>query len=318
MYLAFKDIDINILFIELKKTNYILAVIGSLIGVLVGSYIRAIRWKYLLAPIKKDTKINELFSAVMVGYMVNAITPRGGEISRPLLIAKKENISRGFCIGTILVERIFDVISMLIAFGFSLFIYREDISTAFGEFNIEKVAFYASIAILIAVIIIVIMILNIERTEIIVENISKKIFPKKIQEKIHKLFISLLNGFLFIKHPKNYFIIFSLSVLTWLSYVLSTYVTLHAFHINLNFIAANLVLTMMTFAQTLPLPGNSAGTYHLFAKTALVAVFGIESELAIGFATVNHLLGLIFLILIGLYFSIKENYTLTIKNTNQK
>jgi hypothetical protein len=96
--------------------------------------------------------------------------------------------------------------------------------------------------------------------------------------------------------------------------VLSTYVSFFAFSDpamnKLTIFDANLVLTMITFAMTIPLPGNSAGTYHFFVKTALVGFFVIDKEVALGFATVNHLVGLFFLIGIGLYYYLKENYKL--------
>jgi uncharacterized membrane protein YbhN (UPF0104 family) len=158
------------------------------------------------------------------------------------------------------------------------------------------------------------MLFNIEKTDKLVEKISAKFFPAKIQAKIHKMFISLINGFLFVKYPKSYFKIFITTVLLWVAYVLSTYVSFFAFSDpamnKLTIFDANLVLTMITFAMTIPLPGNSAGTYHFFVKTALVGFFVIDKEVALGFATVNHLVGLFFLIGIGLYYYLKENYKL--------
>lgn len=308
MYLAFRGINFSDLLSELGKTNYFYAVLGTMVGAYLGSWVRALRWKYFLEPLKENISVRSLFSAVMIGYMVNAIIPKGGEVSRPILIAKKENISRASTFGTIVVERIFDVLNMLVVFGLCLFIYREKISLAFGRFNIEAVALWASLVILLFVIAVVIMLFNIEKTEKFVEKLSKKFLPVKFQDKINKIFISLINGFLFIKYPKNYLKIFALTILLWICYVLSVYITFFAFNIHLNFIDANLVLTMMTFAQTLPLPGNSAGTFHLFASTTLVTVFSISREVALGFATVSHLLGFVALISIGFYYSVKENY----------
>jgi len=314
LYLAFKDVNFDNLFEELKKTNYLYIILGAFIGVYIGSYIRAIRWQYLLDPLKEKININSLFSATMIGYMMNAAIPRAGELIRPILIAKKENISKASSIGTILVERIFDMLTMLIVFGLCLFYYREEISKAFGQYNIEAISLYTSIIILIGVIIIIIMLFNIEKTDKIIEKISSRIFPVKIQDKIHKMFISLINGFLFIKYPKSYFKIFITSVLLWISYILSTYVSFFAFNDpnmnKLDVFDANLILTMGTFAMTIPLPGNSAGTYHLFVKTALVGFFMVDKDVALGYATVNHLVGLVFLVLIGLYYYLKENYKL--------
>ena len=313
MYLAFKGINFDKLFEELKKTNYLYAIGGSLIGVVIGSYFRALRWKYFLDPLKKGIHIKNLFSAIMVGYMMNAIIPRSGEVSRPLLLAKKEDISRAATFGTIVVERIIDVLTMLIMFGFCLFLYREKISDAFGEYDIISIALYASVAILIIVVIMIIMILNLEKTEVLIGKLTKKFIPKKYNEKIHYIFISLINGFLFIKYPKEYLKIFVLSVLIWASYVLSAYVTMFAFKIDLSFLDINLVQTMMAFAMMIPLPGNSAGSFHFFGKTVLVSVFGIDPELAIGYVSILHLLGLISLLIIGFYYSMKENIKLNQK-----
>lgn len=308
IYLAFKDIDFSELLYELSKANYAIAIIGMLVGVVLGSYIRALRWKYFLDPLKKDISIGNLFSAVMIGYMMNAIIPRSGEVSRPLLLAKKESISRASAFGTIVVERIFDMLSMFLVFGVCLLFYRQKISEVFGQYNIEIISLYFSIAILLFVGFVIVMLLNLEKTESILTSLTKRFLPERFQEKIHRIFISLINGFLFIKYPRDYLKIAVLSVSLWLSYALSSYITFFAFNIDLNFFDANLVLTMMSFAMTLPLPGNSAGTFHLFTKLTLVSIYGINAEIAIGYATVSHLLGLIAIIIIGFYYSIKENY----------
>jgi uncharacterized protein (TIRG00374 family) len=319
MYLAFKGVKFSELFEALKKTNYLYIILGAFFGVYVGSWIRALRWQYLLDPLKEKINLNSLFSATMIGYMMNAAIPRAGELTRPLLIAKKENISKASAIGTIVVERIFDMLSMLIVFGLCLFYYREEISRAFGEYNIEAISLYTSLLILVFVITVVIMLFNIEKTEILVEKISAKLFPAKIQDKIKKMFISLINGFLFVKYPKSYFKIFITTILLWISYVLATYIAFYAFNDiqmnKLNIFDANIVLTMTTFAMTIPLPGNSAGTYHFFVKTALVGFFAVDNEVALSYATVNHLVGIISLVLIGLYYSLKENYKLNTLKT---
>lgn len=308
MFLAFKDVDFKRLIEELSKTNYIYAVIGMVVGTFIGSYIRAWRWKYLLDPLKPDIKIYSLFPSVMIGYMMNALIPRGGEVARPVLTAQKEGFSKASCFGTIVVERIIDMLTMFIVFGLCLFVFREKISIAFYPYDVEMIALWSSVIIIAFVAIIIVMLLKLEQTEIIVEGITKKILPGRFQEKIKKIFISLINGFLFIKHPKSYFKIFFTSVLIWVCYALSTYLSFFAFDIKLGFFDANLILVIMSFAMTLPLPGNSAGSYYLFVKTALVSIYSVNPETAIGYAIVCHLLGFLGIMISGFYYSIKENY----------
>lgn len=312
LYLSFKDIDFNKLIVELLKTNYLLAILGMIVGVVIGSVIRAERWKYFLYPEKRNIKFNDLFSGVMIGYFVNAIIPRGGEVSRPFILAQKEGMSKAFTLGTIVVERIFDMLSMFLVFGLCLFFYREKIQEAFGRFDIETVSLYFSLGLILIVFVAVLLLIKIEKTEYFLERIALRILPVKYREKVQKALLSLLNSFSFIKYTENYFKIFLLTVLLWLDYAFSTYLTINAFSDpamrSLNFFDANLVLTLTAFAQTIPLPGNSAGSFHFFVKTTLVVIFGVVSETAIAYATISHLLTLIGILVIGFYYSIKENY----------
>ncbi|MBN1632890.1 MAG: flippase-like domain-containing protein [Ignavibacteria bacterium] len=322
LYLAFRGIDFGKLVAELGKTNYFLAIFAMLIGVVFGSVVRAMRWRYFLYPEKKYVKLKDLFSAVMIGYFTNAIIPRGGEVSRPFVLAQKEGISKAFTLGTIVVERIFDMLSMFFVFGLCLFFYRDKMKNAFGDLNIEAISLYISVAILLFVFFVALMLVRIEKTKKFIEKIAVKILPAKYSARVQEILISLINSFSFIKYPKNYFMIFALTVLLWLTYALSTFIMMKSFHdITLNslsFFDANLVLTLTAFAQTIPLPGNSAGSFHFFAKTTLVVVFAVTSEVAVAFATVTHLLNFIGVLLIGFFYSVKENYKFSLKLSDFK
>lgn len=312
MYLAFRDVNFDELLIQLKKANYLLALLASLIGVLIGGWLRAYRWKFFLEPVKDRIRFRNLFSSMMIGYMMNSVVPKSGEVSRPVVLAKQEDISRAAAFGTIIAERIFDMISLFISFGFCLFYFRESIFDAFGN-DFEQYALYGSIVVFTGVVIIVVMILNFQRTEFFIEKYLTGFLPEKIKPKVKEILVSLINGFLFIKYPKNYFIIFFLSVLLWLSYVLSTYVMFFAFGIDLNFLDANLLLTIITFTLVLPLPGNSAGAFHVVCTTVLVSIYSINKELALSYATVSHLLNFVLLVAIGFYYSVKENIQINLK-----
>lgn len=315
LYLAFRGNDFNELFIVLRNANYLYAIAGAVTGIMLGGYFRALRWRYFLNPLKKDIKMDILFSSMMIGYMMNSIIPRAGEVYRPVMLANKEKISKASAFGTILVERVFDLLSLLISFGICMIFYKSKLSAAFEQYNLETISIYTSIITLSFVILIVIIIFNLEKSEIIIEKITKKILPERFHQKVHNIFISLINGFLFIRYPKYYLQILLLSVILWITYVFSTYLTLLAFNIEISMFDANLVLTMATFAMTIPLPANSAGIYHLFCTATLVNVFGIDRESAFGFATVNHLLGLLGLIIVGAFYFVKEN--LSIKKAKQ-
>ena len=312
MYLAFKDVNFNELLTQLKEANYFIALAAALIGVVIGGIIRAYRWKFFLEPIKKDIHFRNLFSSMMIGYMMNSIVPKSGEVSRPVVFAKQEDVSRAASFGTIIAERIFDMLSLFVSFGFCLFYFKDSIFDSFGN-DFYQYALYGSIIVMVVVIVIILMIMNLEKTEYLIEKYLVRFLPQKIQAKVKDILVSMINGFLFIKYPKNYLIIFVLSVLLWASYVLSTYVMFFAFGIDLNFLDANLVLTIITFTLVLPLPGNSAGAFHVVCTTVLVSIYHLNKEVSLSYATVSHLLNFVLLVAIGFYYSIKENIKINLK-----
>ena len=72
------------------------------------------RWRYLVRPVKKDIKTTALFSPLMVGYMANMLPARAGEFIRAYLLSKKERISFSSSFATIFIERLFDLIVLLL------------------------------------------------------------------------------------------------------------------------------------------------------------------------------------------------------------
>ena len=110
LYLAFRNVNLSELLNILKTTNYLFVFIGVFVGVVLGSAIRAVRWGVLLEPIKKDIPFKSLFATTVIGYMLNNLLPRSGEVARPYLLGKHENLSRASAFATIIVERIIDTV----------------------------------------------------------------------------------------------------------------------------------------------------------------------------------------------------------------
>ncbi len=104
-----------------KNANYWWIALGLFFGVL-SHLSRAYRWKYLLEPLGYKPKFTNSALAVLIAYLVNLFLPRAGEVSRAALMANYEKIpfEKGF--GTIVAERIADLIMMLIIISITLFI----------------------------------------------------------------------------------------------------------------------------------------------------------------------------------------------------
>ena len=94
-------------------------------------YIRAVRWKIILSSVKRDASVKNLFGAIMVGYGVNCVVPRLGEISRAVLVGKWENLSRSSMFGTVILERVIDVIFLGLSVLIAMIVYSESLIASF-------------------------------------------------------------------------------------------------------------------------------------------------------------------------------------------
>lgn len=126
-------------------------------------FIRALRWRLLMEPLGyKPSKINTFF-AVMIGYLTNQAVPRLGEVLKCTILARYEKIPADKLIGTIILERIIDAITLLIIFGITLAIqpdlYVQLLDTFFSSPQTQeenKIASWVIALIIIAIIIVAI------------------------------------------------------------------------------------------------------------------------------------------------------------------
>ena len=104
-----------------KNANYWWIALGLLFGIL-SHLSRAYRWKFMLEPLGYKPRFINSTLAVLIGYFVNLAIPRAGEVSRATVMTNYEGIpfEKGF--GTIVAERIADLIMMFLIIGITLLI----------------------------------------------------------------------------------------------------------------------------------------------------------------------------------------------------
>jgi uncharacterized protein (TIRG00374 family) len=121
VWYSLSDISLEILGVYFKEANYSWILLGLFFGVL-SHLSRAYRWKFMLEPLGFKPKFINSVLAVLVGYLVNLALPRAGEISRATVMSNYEKIpfEKGF--GTIVAERIADLIMMFIIITLTLFV----------------------------------------------------------------------------------------------------------------------------------------------------------------------------------------------------
>jgi len=137
-YLALKDVELSKLYDTIVSADY-LWVLLPIPVIMLSHWVRALRWKTMLNPILKHSSTWNLFSAVMIGYAANNVVPRGGELLRPYVVSRREKISFSSTFATIVVERIIDVIALVLLFAGVFFFFRNQIINALPELDANKI-----------------------------------------------------------------------------------------------------------------------------------------------------------------------------------
>lgn len=139
----------------LSRANYLLFV-PVLFMLLLSHWIRALRWRLLIQPLGYNPSKLNAFLAVMIGYFVNLGAPRLGEVLKCTVLARYEKVPADKLVGTIVAERAFDLVCLLIVFGIAFIVEFDAISamtvskilpafqTPDGHFSFKKIILITS------------------------------------------------------------------------------------------------------------------------------------------------------------------------------
>jgi len=304
LWLAMRKINIPALINELETINWFWALIPIPI-MLLSHYIRAMRWRTILKPIIKHNSMLNLFSAVMIGYFFNNILPRGGEVIRPYVYAKREKASFSSVFATIILERLLDVLTLLFLFVIALIFTRDRIINAFPPgSNISSIIYM-----LIAGTVLICLCFYPPIMGWILDKTIKPL-SLRLYTKISDLFEKFSHGFDVIKTPSEYLRIIIESLLIWTCYAIPMYMMFYCFsfsaHISLGFSDALLLIIISGIGVSIaPTPGG-IGVFHYVVMIAMMKLYGLSAEQGLAYATINHFINFALQVVVGLGFFIRE------------
>jgi uncharacterized protein (TIRG00374 family) len=313
LFYAFRGVKIAELGDALLAARYIYLV-PAIALVLLSYLFRAMRWRYLIRSIK-DVKTSRLFSPLMVGFMANMLPARAGEFVRAYLLSRKEQISFSASFATIFIERLFDlIIVLLMLVSVLLFMPEVFISgdAAGGDQLLDKVKIFGLVSFILCLFIFIFSVLLQFKKDLALRIIGFFVrpFPQKWGEKISGLVSSFSEGLQIIRDRRGFFAAVSLSFIIWGLFIFTYYPLYLAFDIGSKLpVISSLVvlcLTVAIFITVAPTPGF-LGSYHLGCVAALHGLFGIEKAVALSYGIVAWLVGMGTTVLIGAIFAIKEN-----------
>ncbi len=311
IYMVLDDIDMKAFMNIFSQIRWEWVLLSLPVAIL-SHWVRAVRWKIFLQPILHAKSYLNLFSAVMVGYAVNNIIPRGGELVRPFVYARREKVSKTAVFATIIVERVIDVLFLLLMFGIVFFFNKNIILQAFPQLSTSVLTYF--LVILAFVIFLLFIIITTNIFEKLLHLIVRPVAPK-YYGRICDMWASFRTGFEIIKTPSQYLSTFTYSALIWLLYALPMYLMFFCFDfqnlLHLTMADAGLLIVVSGVGMSIaPTPGG-IGVYHWLIVTALRYLYpAISEEEALAYATLTHGVNLILQVLVGIIFLIREKENL--------
>lgn len=314
LYYAFKGVTLSELTHALMSIHY-LYLLPAIFLVFLSYLLKAFRWRYLILHVKKDIKISTLLSALLVGFMANMLPARAGEFVRAYLLSKKTQISFSSSFATIFIERLFDLIVLLLLIVWTLLFMPDALSPKGGDGGyqiLEKVKIFGEISFLLCLFIVLFSALLQFKNDLAMKifGFFIKPLPHKWKEKMLGLVHSFTEGLNIIRDKRGFTATVLLSLIIWAVFTITYYPLYMAFDIqgDLPAVSSSIVLCLMiaVFITLAPTPGF-LGSYHLACVAALHGIYGIQKAVALSYGIVAWLVVMGSTVVVGLIYALKEH-----------
>jgi uncharacterized membrane protein YbhN (UPF0104 family) len=285
IYWAFKDFD----FFDFKQSIQQIDLAYLLLATLFlwGSvWLRGLRWKWLFKE-SASPSVASLYRAELIGYFGNNVLPlRLGELLRTYIVGKENNFPKSFVFGTIVIERLMDMLA-LIFFGIILLILYPFEEGWVGDYILKGGS---------VILIIIFALIIIRRFKL-----------KSTENKILRIFNQIMDGLLSIRKKSIIPVVIS-SILIWSIYLLDVHLIQRAFQFNLSWTQSLAILVISSLVLSIPSAPGMIGTFHASVKYTMVDLFAFTPNEGNSFAILMHAYGYILFTLLGAYYFLKSQF----------
>lgn len=284
LYFSFRGVKWSDFIEGLKNCNWVWIVVSMAVGVL-GFLARALRWRLLMLPLNKEITNREAFDGVNVAYLTNFAFPRAGEVARCGVMAKTGKISFEGALGTVVLERVVDLLTLIIWVLVVLLVRWQEFGSFMKENLFEPLMGKFSSAIVPIAIIVAVLALG----GFLLWYYRESIIRNRVFAKIFGIINGLKDGLLtaFKMERKGLFFLYTL--LLWGTYWLTSMCTILAFPqvSSLNAVDALFLMVIGGLGWVVPVQGG-LGAYHYIVSLTLAAVYSIPQVTGVIFATISH------------------------------
>jgi uncharacterized protein (TIRG00374 family) len=264
--------------------------------------IRARRWQSLLAPIG-PSHFRTAFRTTVIGFAVSFLVPRAGEVVRPYLLARREGLPASATFATIIVERLLDLVTVLLLFAASLPLLDVEVGP-----DVEASGIVAAVSALGALVVLFVSAGHPERLGGWASRLGRWL-PGRLGTALAGFVRTFAEGLAVMRQPGRLAVAVAWSVPLWLSLALGIWLTSLAFDLTFSYPGTFLVMMFLVVGVAVPTPG-SVGAFHLAYLWAVTRFFGLDPDTVAAAGLVLHAVSFVPVTLVGLVFMWQDGLTL--------
>jgi uncharacterized protein (TIRG00374 family) len=298
LYIGLRGLNLSRVWHDVRRVHLGWLAIGATIYFL-AVWGRTWRWHYLLRSVKAIS-LKRLFPVVVIGYMGNNVYPfRAGEVIRAYVLKRDEDVSISASLATIVVERIFDGLVMLI------FVF---VALPFADFKaswLRDIVFFSTLVFWGAFLAFLVVALRPAQMRRIYTTVLDRALPARTAETAKRLADHFMLGLENLRRPRDLFMTLLSSVFIWLTETTKYWFVMHAFDFRVSFFALMVMTAVVNLATTLPSSPGYVGTFDTPGIKTLTA-YGIRESTAASYTLVLHAALWLPITLLGFFFLYRE------------
>jgi uncharacterized protein (TIRG00374 family) len=294
LYMALRGLSLADVWFHVRTARYWWLLPGVAIYFF-GVWARTWRWHYMLRHLKSISLLR-LFPVVCIGYMGNNIFPaRIGELLRAYVLRETEEVSISASLATILVERIFDGVTMLL-FVFVGLPLAPSIPGDWRRFVIVfSLLFFGALGFFFF------LASSPRRARAGYSFVIDRLLPERFRTPVRGFADRFMEGLEFLRSPRDVLMIFVTSLVVWLAETAKYWFVMHAFNFEVSFFVLMLMNGVVNLFTTIPSAPGYVGTFDEPGIEILKA-FGVEGAIAAAYTLVLHAALWLPITLLGLYY----------------
>ncbi len=295
----------------LRQANWLL--LGLSVLVISAVYLfRAWRWKALLAPLGEASSSN-LFVATTVGFAAVFLIGRAGEVVRPVVLPMREpRIRASASFVTILVERIYDLMAVVLLFSANLLWFQPPASSGV-EFSRVRII---GVVLLVLTVAGVIGLMWFRKRSEVAIRLWKRFFqdrwfiPAVLNRGVLSLLAQLARALRVLVDARELAVTVGWTALVWFGIALGNLLVIRAFGLSFGIGEALFVLGWSLVGSLVPTPGGAAGAFHAATAAGLI-VLGVTKETAAAISIVMHLVDFGPAVIFGLFYFLRGDINIS-------